>query len=137
MFQVLRRMHQKINGSRQFPLLFLKKGKILVVSVRYAPCNTLLFLPIPSAERTKRASLRDFVFVSSSLGTKAIALSFAIAYQRPQQFEFLRCCCFVRNSPPSLVSFSISSLFSSTFRLVDAFRAYRQELAFVPVLGSI
>ena len=70
------------------PLLFLKNQICVVVSVRYAPCNTLLFLPIPSAERTKRASLRDFVFVSSSLGTKAIALSFAIADQRPQQFEF-------------------------------------------------
>ena len=120
------------------PLLFLKNQICVVVSVRYAPCNTLLFLPIPSAERMKRASLRDFVFVSSSLGTKAIALSFAIADQRPQQFEFLRCCCFVLIL--LLLSYRFPYLRCSPLLFALSTRSgpkHRQELAFVPVLGSI
>jgi len=62
--------------------------KLLVRSIFLnVPCNTPSLPPIPSVARKKRVSLRDFVVVSSSLGTKAIALSFAIADQR-QQFEF-------------------------------------------------
>ena len=130
------------------PLLFLKNQICVVVSVRYAPCNTLSLPPILSAERTKRVSLRDFVFVSSSLGTKAIALSFAIADQRQQrpQFEFfalllilsslssssyyyycfpflllLQCCCYL------LLLFAWSTRSGLT---------HLRELAFVPALVS-
>ena len=117
-----------------FLLPLFQTNRASLCSSCCSPCNTLSLPPILSAERTKRVSLRDFVFVSSSLGTKAIALSFAIADQRQQrpQFEFF---CAPTNSLVVVVvvvllfSFSISTsssvllLSSSTFRLVDAFGA--------------
>jgi len=135
--------------SPSLSLSLSKKTKLWgSVPLRYAPCNTLSLPPILSAERTKRVSLRDFVFVSSSLGTKAIALSFAIADQRQQrpQFEFfalllilsslssssyyyyrfpylllLQCCCYL------LLLFAWSTRSGLT---------HLRELAFVPALVS-
>ena len=119
--------------------LFSKAEKKLLVRSIFpnVPCNTLSLPPIPSVARKKRVSLRDFVVVSSSLGTKAIALSFAIADQR-QQFEFFallilllllsRCssrfpCCYL----PLLLLFAWSTRSGLT---------HLRELASVPASGS-
>ena len=130
--------HTICSPSLSLSLFSKAEKKLLVRSIFLnVPCNTLSLPPIPSVARKKRVSLRDFVVVSSSLGTKAIALSFAIADQR-QQFEFFallilllllsRCssrfpCCYL----PLLLLFAWSTRSGLT---------HLRELASVPASGS-